>query len=97
VYRDWRRWCTTRGFHLAEVGRRLPLPDAGAVRGEMRVVAVADDAWVPPAAVWRGMALYPEAVKRQVVIRPADFALGRIGHLGCFARRNAAVWPALLG
>jgi predicted alpha/beta hydrolase len=95
VYRDWRRWCTTRGFHLAEVGHRLPLPDAGAVQGEMRVVAVADDAWVPPSAVWRGMAMYPQAVKRQVVLRPGDFGLDRIGHLGAFARRNAAVWPLL--
>jgi predicted alpha/beta hydrolase len=96
VYLDWRRWCTTKGFHLAEVGRRLPLPDQGAVRGEMRVVAVADDNWVPPAAVWRGMAMYPQAVKRQVVLRPGDFALPGIGHLGALARRNAAVWPALV-
>ncbi len=96
VYRDWRRWCTTRGFHLAEVGHRLPLPDAGAVRGDMRVVAVADDAWVPPAAVWRGMAMYPHALKRQVVLRPAEHGLARIGHLGAFARRNAAVWPLLV-
>lgn len=96
VYLDWRRWCTTRGFHLSDVGRRLPLPDAGAVRGDMRMVAVADDAWVPPAAVWRGMALYPEATKHQTVLRPAAFGLAAIGHLGAFARRNAAVWPALV-
>lgn len=96
VYRDWRRWCTTRGFHLGDVGRRLPLPDQAAVRGEMRVVAVADDNWVPAAAVWRGMALYPQAVKRQVVLRPGDFALPKIGHLGALSRRNAAVWPALI-
>lgn len=96
VFRDWRRWCTTPGFHLSDVGRRLPLPDPAAVQGTMRVVAVADDAWAPPAAVWRTMALYPQAVKRQLVLSPGDFGLRRIGHLGAFARRNAALWPALM-
>jgi predicted alpha/beta hydrolase len=96
VFRDWRRWCLAKGFHLSDVGRRLPLPDPDLVGGQMRIVAVADDAWAPPAAVWRAMALYPRAVKRQAVLRPADFGLSRIGHLGAFARRNAAVWPALV-
>src|SRR5690606_19925520 len=31
VYWQWRRWCTTRGFWLADVGRELPVPDWGAV------------------------------------------------------------------
>jgi predicted alpha/beta hydrolase len=96
VYRDWRRWCLTPGSHLADVGRRLPLPDPGRVTAEMRLVAVADDAWVPPAAVWRLMAHYPEAVKRQLVLRPGDFGLPRIGHLGAFHRASAALWPALV-
>lgn len=62
----------------------------------MRVVAVADDPWVPPAAVWRLMALHPEAEKRRPVLRPGDFGHARIGHLGAFQRSNAVVWPALV-
>ncbi|QYK41871.1 MAG: alpha/beta fold hydrolase [Paracoccaceae bacterium] len=96
VYADWRRWCLAGGFHLSDVGTRLPLPDPAAVGGTMRVVAVEDDAWAPPAAVWRAMALYPRAMKRQVVLRGRDFGLQQIGHLGVFARRNAAVWPRLI-
>jgi predicted alpha/beta hydrolase len=96
VYEDWRRWCLTPGFYLSDLGRRLPAPDTRLVRAEMRVVAVSDDAWVPPAAVWRMMALHPEAEKRQLVLRPGDFGLDRIGHLGAFHRRNSVVWPALV-
>jgi predicted alpha/beta hydrolase len=96
VYEDWRRWCLSPGLHLSDVGRRLPAPDARLVTARMRVVAVADDPWVPPAAVWRLMALHPEAEKRQLVLRPGDFGLARIGHLGAFHRSNSVVWPALV-
>jgi predicted alpha/beta hydrolase len=96
VYEDWRRWCLTPGLHLSDVGRKLPAPDSRLVTARMRIIAVDDDDWVPPAAVWRLMALHPEAEKRQLVLRPADFGLQRIGHLGAFHRSNSVVWPALV-
>lgn len=96
VYQDWRRWCTTRGWHLSDVGRTLPLPDPARVTARLRMIAVADDDLVPPAAVWRARALYPEAVKEQKVLRPADFGLQAIGHIPPFTRRNAVLWPAIL-
>lgn len=96
VYEDWRRWCTTRGWHLSDVGRTLPLPDVSRVTARLRMIAVADDDLVPPAAVWRARALYPEAVKEQKVLRPADFGLQSIGHIPPFTRRNAVLWPAIL-
>jgi predicted alpha/beta hydrolase len=96
VYEDWRRWCTTPGWHLSDVGRTLPLPDPNLVKGRLRMIAVADDDLVPPAAVWRARALYPEAMKEQLVLRPADFGLDSIGHIPPFQRRNAVLWPAIL-
>jgi predicted alpha/beta hydrolase len=96
VYEDWRRWCLTRGFHLSDVGQRLPAPDIRLVTAEMRIVSVADDALVPAPAVWRIMAMYPEATKRQLVLRPKDHGLDRIGHVGAFHRKNAVLWPSLV-
>lgn len=96
VYEDWRRWCTTRGWHLSDVGRTLPLPEPARFRGRLRMIAVADDDLVPPAAVWRARALFPEAMKEQKVLRPADFCLASIGHIPPFTRRNAVLWPAIL-
>lgn len=96
VYEDWRRWCTTRGWHLSDVGRTLPLPEPARVTARLRMIAVADDDLVPPEAVWRARALYPEAPKEQKVLRPTDFGLPRIGHIPPFHRRNAVLWPAIL-
>lgn len=96
VYEDWRRWCLTPGWHLSDVGRTLPLPDPSRVTARLRTIAVADDDLVPPEAVWRARALYPEAEKEQKVLRPADFGLASIGHIPPFARRNAVLWPAIL-
>jgi predicted alpha/beta hydrolase len=96
VYEDWRRWCLTPGWHLSEVGRSLPLPDPQRVKGRLRMIAVADDDLVPPEAVWRARALYPEAMKEQRVLRPGDFGLASIGHIPPFHRRNAVLWPAIL-
>ncbi len=96
VYWQWRRWCLRRGSFLAEVGNVLPMPDPGAVKCPMTVIAVSDDQMVPPSAVWRLMALHCAATLRQRVLRPKDFGLDGIGHLNAFARRNSVVWPQII-
>jgi len=95
VYAEWRRWCTTRGFLLCDIGRSLPMPDWTAMRGQAKFVALADDGMIPPPAVWRLMQFYPEAVKRQLLLRPAAYGLKAVGHVAVFAERNRALWPAI--
>lgn len=96
VYWQWRRWCTSNGFYLGDVGRGLPVPDWKAFSGDMKVVAIEGDDLVPPVAVWRGMQNYPQALKRQLTVRPSDYGLGKVGHIGVFAYQNAAIWPSLI-
>jgi len=96
VYWQWRRWCTSPAFTLADVGKSLPVPDWNAVSAPVKFVAIADDDLMPVATVWRLMQYYPNAPKRQLVIRPGDFGLRKIGHLGVLSRRSAAVWPSII-
>lgn len=96
VYLDWRRWCLTRGWVSEGPDDAAFPPRPAQLRAQMRIIAVADDALVPPAAVWRLMGCYPEAVKRQKLLRPGDFGLHRIGHLEAFHRKNAVLWPAIV-
>lgn len=94
VFRQWRRWCTTRASlagdpdlpGLAQPGPRCPAT----------LIALADDAMMPPAAVRRLADWLPEARVEHRLLDPADFGLGRVGHIAAFAPRNRALWPALL-
>jgi predicted alpha/beta hydrolase len=96
VYWQWRRWCLTHGYHLTDAGRSLPMPNLSGMSAPIKFVAVEDDPMVPARAVWRLMPFFPESVKRQLVLHPAEHGLKRIGHLGPFTRRNAVLWPLII-
>lgn len=96
VYWQWRRWCTTHGFYLTDIGRSLPMPDWNALQGKAKFVAISDDGHVPPPAVWRLMQHYPEAMKSQLMLRPEDYGLKSIGHISAFAARNSVLWPQII-
>lgn len=97
VYWQWRRWCTTRGFHRVDWGRRLPQPDLASVRCPVRAIAVADDAMMPPAVVRDLDQFYPFAAMENRVISPGEAGCARIGHLRVFSERCRAVWPIIAG
>jgi len=96
VYWQWRRWCTRTDFFAREFGSRLPLPDWTGIKANMKLVAIADDMMMPPASVWKLMEFYPAAKKEQLVLRPEEFGLSKLGHLKAFAEKNRAVWNAIL-
>jgi predicted alpha/beta hydrolase len=96
VFWQWRRWCTKKGFYLNDVGTHLPQPDSGSRTGLTRLMAIADDVMVPPLAAARLMDLMPGEAKQFKVLRPWDFGLKGIGHLGAFERGNTELWPAIV-
>lgn len=96
VYWQWRRWCTRKDFFTRDIGTILPYPDWDGIKASMKVVAMADDDVVPPFAVWRLMQFYPEARKTQTVLRPADFGLAKLGHIGVFASKSRAAWSSMM-
>jgi len=95
VFRQWKRWCTTPGFHRADP--TLPPWQPDDLAAPLRTVALADDKMIPPAVTRRLAPLYPAAPHTHVTLDPAAHGLGPVGHLSAFARRNAALWPAILG
>lgn len=92
VYWQWRRWCLSRRSCLDDPA----MPPLQSVTAPTTLIAIADDALVPPAAVWRLMQWYPQAIKHQRVIRPADHGLPPVGHIAAFASANRALWPMLI-
>lgn len=95
VYWQWRKWCTASDSYLPEIGETLPAARWSTIGGPVDLFAFEDDQMVPPEAVWRLADLYgPEA--RRHLLSPQEFGLSKVGHIGVFARRNAAVWPRLI-
>ncbi|WP_037315036.1 hypothetical protein [Ruegeria halocynthiae] len=95
VYWQWRRWCTAPRNYLPEVGGALPKARWAQTDTPVDLITFEDDQVVPPNAVWRLADLYgPDA--RRILLSPAEFDLSGVGHIGAFARRNAAVWPRLI-
>lgn len=96
VYWQWRRWCTAPLNYVPEIGKGLPEAKWTGSDVPVDLFTFEDDQMVPPEAVWRLADLYGPSAKRHL-LSPKEFGLTEIGHIGVFARRNAAVWPRLIG
>ena len=94
VFQQWRRWCTTPGSCAADP--EMPARSGPGYRGAATLIAIADDAMMPPEAVWRMEAWMPGATISRKTLTPAAHQLPRLGHIAAFAPRNRAVWPALI-
>lgn len=97
VFWEWRRWCTRKGFLEPDIGRSLPQVDWHLVRADLSLISISDDADITPAVEKRLADYYPAAQVSHASLDPADFGLGKVGHVGVFSRRNADMWPAILG
>ncbi|WP_170337155.1 alpha/beta hydrolase family protein [Ruegeria arenilitoris] len=95
VYWQWRKWCTAPQSYLPETGVTLPEADWSRSGAPVDVLTFEDDEMVPPEAVWRLADAYGPAARRHL-LKPGDFGLKGVGHIGAFARRNSAVWPRLI-
>ena len=95
VYWQWRKWCTAPQSYVPEIGTTLPASRWAEYGKQVDLFAFEDDQVVPPKAVWRLADLYGTGAQRHL-LSPSGFGLSQVGHIGAFARRNAAVWPRLI-
>ncbi|WP_316013443.1 alpha/beta fold hydrolase [Roseobacter sp. HKCCA0434] len=96
VFWQWRRWCTDRRFYRPDYGGVLPWPEPERIVAKVELIGFSDDPMMPSARVARLADYYPRARTSFREIDPQDVGLAKIGHIGAFARRNAALWPHLV-
>lgn len=96
VFWQWRALCTKWDFAGTKEWRGLPPENLTGLHASMKLVAVADDVMVPPRAVWRLMERHQQAPKSQKVLRPQDYGLKEIGHIGVFDPANMACWNDII-
>jgi predicted alpha/beta hydrolase len=94
VMRQWTRWCRHPQFAWgAEPG--LVMPSLQSARFPITALAISDDEAMTEHNVRTLLAALPNAPSTLRLLRPADFSLVAIGHLGAFRRSAAALWSEL--
>lgn len=93
VFRQWRKWCTTRGFTAMDP--TLPAPSLDGLTAPVRVVSLSDDNIGTHAAADRLASHLGPNVER-LRLRPQDAGLSKVGHIAAFARSAAPLWPLLV-
>ena len=91
VAREWARWCR-RADYCAELREADPPVVFDAVRAPLLALAATDDPIANRRTVPALQALYPHLRPEMRWLRPAEFGMKQIGHLGFF-RQSAS--PAL--
>jgi predicted alpha/beta hydrolase len=84
VAREWASWCRHPGYVVGALGAQEAYARFTA---PIRVYAVADDGYAPPAAVEAFLGFYPNAPHRVEGVDPAQHG-GAIGHFGFFRERH---------
>jgi predicted alpha/beta hydrolase len=96
VYWQWRKWCTRRDFFQSDIGKSLPEPNFQIKGPALQMLTMEDDVVVPPVAVRRYAAAFPEGRVTYRMLCPSEFGLPSLRHIEVFSARNAAAWPAIL-
>jgi predicted alpha/beta hydrolase len=84
VAREWASWCRHPGYVVGALGAQEAYARFTA---PIRVYAVADDGYAPPAAVEAFLGFYPNPPHRVEGVDPAQHG-GAIGHFGFFRERH---------
>lgn len=95
AYREWRQWCTTPGVYAEAVRDLLPVSDWSRSGAPVRLISMTDDDVCPEVCTCRLADTYAGAATIER-LDPDHFGLGKVGHIGVFARRNQALWDAIL-
>ena len=85
---EWARWCRDRDYLLGD--ETLPLERYAAFDAPILAYSIDDDDWGTARAVDDMMRAYSHVTRRHLV--PADYRVGKIGHMGFFRQGSEAIW-----
>jgi predicted alpha/beta hydrolase len=97
VYRDWKKWCAHPHYFFDDPEAKAITDRFAEVRIPIAAAVSTDDLWAPPSsrdAFFKG---YVSAPVEAIDLKPADFGVSQIGHMGYFRPQTGAVlWPQML-
>lgn len=95
IFRDWARWCRRPGF-LFDDPRLADHAGFGSLDRPLLSVRASDDRWSTERATAALIEQYSAARWTTLELGPADAGTARLGHLGFFRQKNAALWPQII-
>jgi predicted alpha/beta hydrolase len=96
VYWQWRRWCLSRDFLRADLGKSIPALDARANPKRLTLIAIEDDPIITPAMVKRLGENYLGANPEYKTLAMKDIGAKKVGHIGIFREQNKKAWPLII-
>ena len=89
---EWARWCRDPDYLLGDSG--LPLERFGTFDAPVLAYSIDDDDWGTARSVDEMMRAYPNVTRRH--LRPGDFDLERLQHMGFFRDGSQVIWQETL-
>lgn len=96
LFRQWRRWCRYPHYFFDDPAMADLKTRFDAVRTPIVAANSVDDAWAPPASRDAFMVGYRQAPVTTLTLRPDDFGLPAIGHMGYFKSMALPLWQQVL-
>ncbi len=90
---EWAGWCRNRNYLLDD--HTLPLERYERFHAPVLAYSVDDDDWGTSRAVDEMMRAYRNVTRRH--LRPADYGLERLGHMGFFRESAEPIWREVVG
>lgn len=95
-YRQWKHWCSHPRFFLEDAGMSEVVEGFGRIELPIMAANSIDDRWTPPPSRNAFMTGYRRAAVETLDLRPADFGMKGIGHMGYFRSDASRLWDLAL-
>jgi predicted alpha/beta hydrolase len=97
VYWQWRKWCLSKEFLKADLGKDLPALEARTNAAHLKMIAIEDDRTITPPMVRKMAEYYPGAKPEFQLLTLKQTGTKEIGHIGVFREANKKAWPLIIG
>ena len=90
---QWADWCNHPGYIRNGFGKDILKNYYDEITIPMLCMNMTDDPITTPANVDELLGLFPNSQMERRWLKPADFGLSEVGHMGFFRPQNRVLWP----
>jgi predicted alpha/beta hydrolase len=93
VAMQWARWCSSPGYIRNAFGNDILKHHYDEIKIPILCMNMADDPITTPPNVDDVLQLFHNAAVERRLLKPGDFGLLDVGHMGFFRSKNSVLWP----